>query len=186
MTENATTKTTMTETIKCYLSCPIFVCGALFMISVVSLGTALIAQYVFGLAPCPLCIYQRIPFVIIAILSMAGLIFSYSPDRMKIVSSLIFLSAICLLAGSIIAAYHTGVERHWWTSFIEGCSVDFSDPSNLLAMIENTKAARCDEIPWADPIIGLSMANYNAIISFGLAVISFASAICMTRRANGF
>ena len=176
----------MKQTIKSYLSCPIFMCGAIFCVSIFSLGTALIAEHVYNLDPCILCIYQRIPFAIAALLSLLGLILSYSPDRMKMVAGLIFLSALCFLADSIIAAYHTGVERHWWASFLEGCTVDFGDSNDLLAMIENTQAVRCDEIPWADPFIGLSMANYNAVMSFGLFVFCMVSSIFTARRANGF
>lgn len=176
----------MTDIIKKYLSCPIFVCGAIFIISVTSLGMALIAQYIFGLKPCILCIYQRVPFVITALAGLAGLIMSYSPDRLKIVAGLVFISSLTFLAGGIIAAYHTGVELHWWSSFLEGCTVEFGDAQDLLAMIESTEAARCDEIPWADPLFGLSMANYNALMSFGLFAICLSSSILMTRRANGF
>ena len=176
----------MKDTIKRYLSCPIFITGLLFLISTSSLGIALVAEHFFGLKPCPLCIYQRIPFVIIAILSVLGLACSYSPDRMKIVASLLFICSLCFLAGSIIAAYHTGVERHWWVSFLEGCAVDFGNSGDLLAMIENTQAARCDEIPWADPILGLSMANYNVIFSLIFSATSMTSALLVARRANGF
>ncbi len=47
----------------------------------------------------------------------------------------------------------------------------------ILTDIQNrTKAVRCDEIPWADPILNLSMANYNVIFCLGLAVMAFISA----------
>lgn len=176
----------MIETLKKYLSCPIFVCGSLFSASVIALGAALIAEHFFNLKPCPLCIYQRIPFAVTAILAMIGLILSYSPDRMKIVAGIIFTTALFYLGNSIIAGYHSGVERHWWVSFLQGCTVDFSNTDNLLATIEQTTAARCDEIPWADPILGLSMANYNIPFSLGLSAFAFISSILMVRRSNGF
>jgi hypothetical protein len=51
------------------------------------------------------------------------------------------------------------------------------DMQQILADIQSrSNAARCDEIPWSDPIFNLSMANYNVIFCLGLAIIAFASA----------
>ena len=176
----------MINAIKKYLSCPIFVCGSLFSASAIALGVALVAEHFFNLKPCPLCLYQRIPFAVTAILAVIGLVLSHSPDRMKIVAGLIFTAALFYLGNSVIAGYHTGVERHWWVSFLQGCTVDFGDTNDLLASIEQTEAVRCDEIPWADPILGLSMANYNVPFSLGLSIFAFISSILIARRSNGF
>jgi len=47
---------------------------------------------------------------------------------------------------------------------------------DLLAQIEAAKAVRCDVIPWADPVLGWSMAAWNAIASLAFAVFSYAAA----------
>ncbi len=169
--------------IKKLLSTPLFVSLSLLIAAVGALGSALTAQYAFGLAPCPLCIYQRWPFVIIGVLGLLGILFSLKKQD-KRASFAIFLAALAFLAGGMIAFYHTGVEQHWWKSVLEGCTVTFdTSAADLLKQIEGTQAARCDVIPWS--LFGISMAGYNAIISLLAAPLYALSALLVVRRANG-
>lgn len=167
------------------LSCPVAVGAGIFGISLLSLASAYTAQYGFGLQPCILCLYQRAPFAIAAILGIVCAAFG-KYGRRTAASLSAAASGVVFLTGSIIAAYHSGVERHWWKSMFESCaglSVE-GDAGSLLARIEQASIARCDEIPWADPILGLSMANYNAAMSFGLFAICLAAA-WLIRRGGG-
>lgn len=158
---------------------------ALAMISAAALGAAFISQYAFGLEPCVLCIYQRVPFAIVVALGLLGFILSYKCKRTT--AAVIALSGLTLLINSIIAFYHTGVEQHWWRSFLEGCAVPEMEGNitDVLAKIQaTTDVVRCDEIPWQDPIIGLSMANYNVILCLGLAIIAAVSATMILRKSK--
>ena len=167
------------------------------IISIVALGIALTSQYVFGLDPCVLCIYQRWPYAIVIFLGLLASIaqiysdgsliteldeveFGEKRDRQGKVrnAGFMLIIGITFLSNSVIAAYHSGVERHWWKSFLEGCAVPKleGDMEDIIKNLQMRDAARCDEIPWADPILGLSMANYNVIICFGLAIAAFTSA----------
>lgn len=168
------------------LSNPFYVCTGIIAISVFSLASAYTAQYIFGLQPCVLCLYQRAPYFAAALLALIGLI--AAPQKPKISAALILICAIAFLCGSVIAAYHTGVELHWWKSFLEGCQVNFNvaEGDDILASIQSQSAVRCDEIPWSDPILKLSMANYNAVLSFIYAAFSLAGSILVTRKSNGF
>ncbi len=143
-------------------------------ISAFSLVSALIAEHVFGLQPCILCLYQRVPFAINIVLGLAAFGCLLLP-RPAIARAFLLLCGLSFTACAVIAFYHTGVEQHWWASFLEACTVSFDnlDPETLLAKIESTQAVRCDEIPWQDPIIGLSMANYNIALSAVCAAICY-------------
>lgn len=169
------------------LANPVVACGTIFLFSTLSLMSALIAQYAYGLQPCILCIYQRWPFGITAVLAIIGLILLHEEKRVKTVALLVCLSGFVYLAGGIIAFYHNGVEQHWWSSFLEGCAVNFDAGSSedLMALIENSQAARCDEIPWADPVFGLSMAAWNMIISPIAAAGCLLSSLMIIRKKNG-
>lgn len=170
--------------IKNLLSCPVVVGAGIVGISAISLISAYIAQYGFGLQPCILCLYQRAPFAITAILGIACAAFGKYGRRTAAAATAAF-SGLVFLAGSVIAAYHSGVERHWWESMFESCAgVPVGDDADsLLSRIEHASVVRCDEIPWADPILGLSMANYNAIMSFGLFAVCLAAA-CLIQRGG--
>lgn len=155
------------------LQCPRFIYAGIAFLSVLSLTMALTAEHVFGLKPCILCLYQRVPFLLTALIGFAAFFMSSKLADKNLSAWPILISSLIFLCGGIIAFYHTGVELHWWTSFLEGCKVSFdtNDPSNLLSMIQSTNAVRCDEIPWADPILKLSMANYNVMYSLGLSAV---------------
>jgi len=149
-----------------------------------ALGMAFMAQYAYGLAPCDLCIFQRYPYALIIVLAAAGI---WLYGRWKYVGPVFLgLTSLTFLANSVIAAYHTGVERKWWPSFLEGCTIPQIEGSitDVLAQIQAAPVVRCDEIPWTDPVLGLSMANYNVLFCGVLAVLA-AIAFCraITARA---
>tara|TARA_B100000941_G_C28219943_1_gene406162 strand:+ start:48 stop:578 length:531 start_codon:yes stop_codon:yes gene_type:complete len=158
------------------------VCIGLCLISAASLAAAYTAEYLYGLRPCILCLYQRAPYALIMILSLTGLLFSCKNN--KITANIVIFCALLFACGSVIAFYHTGVELKWWKSFLEKCnaSFDFNSPDSYLKTLQETKAVRCDEIPWSDPVIGLSMANYNAILSFIYACLTLTAGILMRKK----
>lgn len=148
---------------------------AMALIAFAALCVAWIAEFGFGLEPCILCLYQRVPFYIVVALGLIGFVASFKTE--KFAPWIMGLIGITFLLNAALAIYHTGVERLWWKSHFEGCAVPDlgSDPSNILAVLEQTQAARCDEIAWSDPILDLSMANYNIPFCLGLAIIAFIS-----------
>ncbi|GLS87806.1 dihydroneopterin aldolase [Cypionkella aquatica] len=132
--------------------------------SVALLGGALAFQYVGGLIPCVLCLYQRWPHgvaILIGLLALrsrgAGL-------------PLLGMLALAITAG--IGFYHAGVELGWFAG-LATCTVDTLkgiSGGDLLNMdVSVGKPVRCDAVPWA--LLGVSMAGWNAILSAGLAVI---------------
>lgn len=138
-----------------------------------ALGAAFFSEAFLGLEPCRLCIYQRWPFAIAVVLGVVGLMAPFKRSLLAVLS-------LNFLSNSAIAFYHTGVEQKWWQSAVEGCEVIFSEPDPNLSPLENilsTPMARCEDIPWQDPILGLSMANYNVIFCLGLAVLCLAGAV---------
>ena len=156
----------------------------LAFLSASALAMALIAEFLFGLAPCNLCIIQRWPFVIIVTLGLTG----YLLGRTKPSVTIFCIASSCLtfFANTGVAFYHSGVERKWWPSFLEGCAVpDLSAEGSveaLIAQIESAPIVRCDEIPWADPLFGLSMANYNVVFCLALGLLSAVTTWHLLRR----
>lgn len=174
----------MTFLCKNALSCQKTVFFALAVISAVSLATAFVAQYAYGLQPCQLCIYQRIPFGIVIGLCVLGIAFGKSTNKAG--AAFLCLTALTFAINAAIAFYHSGVERKWWKSFLEGCTIPEikGNITDVLAQIQATPIARCDEIPWTDPIIGLSMANYNVMLCLVLMIAAIAALIPASRPKN--
>jgi disulfide bond formation protein DsbB len=134
---------------------------------------ALIMQFGFGYQPCVLCMWQRGPYIGIALLSwLAWVLRPYGRQT----AFLLVLCTACALAGMGLAIFHSGVELHWWLG-TSGCAVtplNGASPDDLRAALLHTVEARCDEISWS--LFGLSMANYNIAASLALAFFSTAAA----------
>ncbi|PCJ97482.1 MAG: hypothetical protein COA45_09430 [Zetaproteobacteria bacterium] len=168
--------------IKTILSTPSTALLFVALISFTSLAAAFIAEGILKLEPCILCIYQRYPFAIALFLSLTGLALQNKP---AIIPPILGVCSINFLINSLIASYHTGVEQHWWTSAVEGCSVIFLDDNSSKSILENIMSAPmgdCSKIPWQDPWIGLSMANYNIGLCFGLFVFCALSAVMVNAK----
>lgn len=165
----------MTNNMTRFLS-PFFVAVFVAVIGILALSIALFSEVFLALEPCIFCIYQRIPFLAVAVLGGVAFFVRRNPLALKVI---VAMDALLMAANSAIAFYHTGIERHWWSSGVEGCTVpSFSDePQSMLENILSAPAARCDEIAWVDPLFGLSMANYNIILCAGLALLCVCAVI---------
>ena len=78
--------------------------------------------------------------------------------------------SLAFLANAALAAYHVGVEYHWWpgptacTGGLTG-SVDVND---LTKALNSVKVVQCDVVQVR--IVGLSLAGWNVVVSAALAV----------------
>lgn len=140
--------------------------------SAFALVAALVAQFAYDLKPCVLCLYQRAPFAAVIVFSVLGLVLA--KNRPGLEGIFLGLISLSFLGNAALALFHTGVERHWWTSFSEGCTVPPMEGNitDVLAQIATNPVGRCDEIPWTDPVIGLSMANYNVLFCLVLGMLA--------------
>ena len=127
----------------------------------------LISEYVFGFAPCSLCLIQRYPHMFVSITSVWLIFFRTHDVFLYPVNTLVMALSI------ILASYHVGVEQ----SIFQGpqsCSssnlslVSEKSAEALLKEILNTSAVRCNEVTWS--FMGLSMATWNLILSIALFI----------------
>lgn len=158
------------------ISTPRRAAAFLGLASAAVLGAALFFQYVVGLAPCHLCILQRIPFVVVMVLSVLVWLLH---DRPALARSLLGLAGLSLLVGSGIAMFHVGVEQGWWagTDSCGGAGGGAKTLEELRAQIMAAPVVRCGDVAWS--LFGLSMAAYNVLISLGLAL---AAGLAAARR----
>jgi len=122
---------------------------------------ALIFQYGFGMAPCKMCIWQRWPHGIAIVL---GALIYFMPNRF-----IALLAGLVVLTGGGIGVYHAGVEQKWWQGPTDCTGTGLSLTDNLLDMSAPISVVMCDVIPWS--LFGVSMAGWNALLSFGLVYI---------------
>lgn len=137
---------------------------AIALASAVILGAAYVSQYGFGLKPCILCLYQRIPYWVNIALGLAAFIATYRYPRLTVL--LIYAAAASFFANAVIAGFHVGVEQGWWPG-LPACGGQIV-PMNatleeLRASLARQDIVRCDKAAWT--LFGISMAGYNFILS---------------------
>ncbi len=127
------------------------------------LAAALAFQILGGLAPCPLCVWQRWPHGIAFGLGALVLATAWRGGAA--------LGALILVAGAGLAGFHAGVEQGWWDgpSTCTSGGVGGMTADELMARIMEAPLVRCDEIAWR--FAGLSMAAWNAIGSLALGLV---------------
>lgn len=154
---------------------------AVLAISLASLATAWIAQYGFGLEPCYLCLWQRVPFAANAVLMVLALAFIRSES---VRGKILLLAGLFFIANSGIALYHLGVEQAWWAGSA-ACTAQaplVADVADLLKAMEAPPAARCDRANWT--MFGVSMAGYNIPYSLGLGLGTLFAAIRVSKAVK--
>ncbi|MEX1306373.1 MAG: disulfide bond formation protein B [Rhodovibrionaceae bacterium] len=151
--------------------------AAIALVSAAALAAALIAEHVFGLAPCALCHYQRYAYVAALLLGLLGLFLN---PRL-----LVALAGLAFVTGMGIAAFHVGVEQGWWQG-TAGCSAPAFDLNATVDQMResllNTDFVACDKVAWS--LFGISMAGYNALFSAIFALASFAAAAKMEDKES--
>tara|TARA_B100000965_G_scaffold375492_1_gene367855 strand:- start:572 stop:1051 length:480 start_codon:yes stop_codon:yes gene_type:complete len=135
----------------------------IFIISLLSLLTALYIEFFLGYSPCKLCIYQRIPYVIAIFLTFLGINYS---------KNLIWLYALLLVFFSslLISGYHFGIEQEIFKEY-SGCtgnSLNIIDKSELLKLL-NSEIKSCKNVDFK--IFGLSLATINFLLSFIIFIL---------------
>ena len=155
---------------------PLALAAAIVLIvGIATVSGAWSLQIFADIVPCPLCLQQRWVYYLglpVAAAALAWLIAGASTGVPRV---LLGLTALLFAGGAVLAAYHSGVEWHWWAG-PSGCATGAGAPQSamgLLQQMERTRVVPCDEASWR--FLGLSLAGYNALISAGIvAVIGWA------------
>jgi len=129
---------------------------------------AIASQYLGGLVPCEMCMWQRWPHLVAIGLALLAILLRGNPSASR---SLTLLAALAILVSGGIGVYHAGVEYHWWQGPARCTSGGFTSLADLMA----AKPVMCDVPQWT--LFHVSLAGFNAIISIvaGLAILSLVS-----------
>jgi disulfide bond formation protein DsbB len=132
------------------------------------LGGALLFQYVGGLQPCELCLYQRMPYDAVIVLALIAVI---AGDR-RSTPWVIALCGLLFIANAALAFYHVGVEQHWFAgpTACTGAAAGGDSVEALKLQILGQKPVMCDEVQWS--LFGVSLAGWNLLAALALAVYS--------------
>jgi len=129
-------------------------------------------QYLGGLAPCEMCLWQRWPHLAALVLAGAALVAPAAVRR-----PLLIVAAGAVLTSGAIGAFHMGVEQHWWAG-PSHCTPTIGSGGDFLRAMLTAPIVRCDAAAWS--LAGVSMAGWNALVSVAASV----GALTLLRRAS--
>lgn len=123
---------------------------------------AYIVEYIMGLPVCPLCIYQRFPYLILIVLSIISISGQSKLNKYYIIT---------IVLAIFLASYHTGVERGIFE--MSGFCKPLVKISNNMSVSDFTKMlysagdiGQCNKP--ALVILGLSMTEWNLLFNLFL------------------
>ncbi len=146
---------------------------AIFLVCLGLLSFGLVLEHVKGLEPCPLCIFQRIAYVLVGIFAMDGLIFSFVLKDKRIIHvihhCLIILSAI---GGLVIAGRQVWLQ-HLPEDQVPACGpgleymLDVFPLAEALPMIFQG-SGECAEVQWT--FLSFSIPEWS-LLCFSLIIL---------------
>lgn len=146
-----------------------------------ALAAAWYFQLVVGLAPCPLCLDQRLPYYAAVPL---GLLLAFgaarAPQRLGLWRAGLALLALLMAIDAGIAIYHAGVEWQFWAGPTACTGSAPPVVRDIMSALKTTRVPRCDEAAWR--MLGVSMAGWNAVLALGLTAIAATGTLLAGRR----
>ncbi|WEN16424.1 disulfide bond formation protein B [Rhodanobacter sp. AS-Z3] len=147
-----------------------------FLICAALLAFALYAEYGLGMTPCPLCVFQRIAFLVMALFFLLGAIHAPRGNGRWVYTGLVLAGAV----GGVISA-----SRHLWLQSLPADQVPSCGPglgymldafpfAKMLKLVF-TGSGECAKV---EPILGLPMPLWSLLWFIALAVL----AVLVTRR----
>jgi disulfide bond formation protein DsbB len=147
--------------------------AVLFGLSAATIGGAWFSEYGLGYIPCKLCLLQRWPYYFgVPLAAFAWVIAGPMKLRLSARPAFAMLAAIFMVSVAL-GVHHAGVEWSWWQGPADCGGKIGLGPQNvgdLLTAINNTRLVSCTEAPFR--ILGLSLAGWNALVSFLMATIA--------------
>ena len=140
---------------------------AVFLLSVLAIANALIAEFIFNILPCEMCYKQRYPYYFIISIFI---VFYFINKTSNI--WLYVLTELAVIYGLFYSVWHVGIEQNLLSgpSNCSGKLEEASSVSNLKEQILNQAVINCNEISWS--ILGLSAATLNSLLLFLLLLFN--------------
>jgi len=144
---------------------------AIFAVAFATIAGAWTFQ-LLGFAPCDLCFVQRYAYYAGMPLALAVAALARFSSPSLVLRAGLAILALMFAANFVLAIYHSGVEMKLWQGPTACAASGANGPASaadLLTQLETVKVVRCDTP--ALRVFGLSLANWNALISAALAAL---------------
>ncbi len=149
-----------------------------FLVCAALMAYALYAEHVLGLAPCPLCIFQRVAVIAVGCVFLIAALHNPGTTGARVYGVLSLLAAA---AGIAIAARHVWIQAQP-PGTVAACGADLDFLMDIMPLTEVvtkvlTGSGECGKVDWQ--LLGLSMPWWVLIALVALAawsvVVNFVS-----------
>ena len=126
-------------------------------------------EYIQGLDPCPLCVFQRIAYILIGLIALIGA--THNPKDLFLVIYK-FLIIITAITGALIAGRQVWLQ-HLPPELVPECGPGLDYMLNVFPLSDAIKmilsgSGECAEVKWR--FIGFSIAEWSLIMFIGITV----------------
>lgn len=155
--------------------------GIAFVLALAVIAGAWGSQLFGGLVPCELCLAQRQAYYWgLPVLALVLILWNRLPLPVWYIG--VAIAAAIFVWSAYMGGYHAGVEWGFWPG-PTACTGPGGDLSfNDLSSGDIKKVVPCDVVQWRDPIIKLSLAGYNALLSVVVVLLLLAAMVAQARR----
>jgi disulfide bond formation protein DsbB len=134
-----------------------------------AMAAGLYLQHVVGLAPCPLCVLQRIGFIACGLIAGGGALFARRARSLKLVA---LAAGMAALAGLGVAAWHNYLI--WFPPESMSCGRPFewfNDDFPLIVWLPKIFRGDgdCFAVEWS--LLGLSIPQWAVVVFVGLLAL---------------
>jgi len=143
----------------------------IFVICASLLGFGLYLEHVVGLEPCPLCVFQRIAYIVVALVALIAAI--HNPQKLfeKIYTGLMLIASLC---GAGIAGRQVWLQ-HLPEDKIPECGPGLEYMLDVFPLADALKmvlsgSGECAEVQWT--FLSFSIAEWSILCFVGLTVVS--------------
>ncbi|HEU4621138.1 MAG TPA: disulfide bond formation protein B [Burkholderiaceae bacterium] len=155
--------------------------GAAAVVIVASLAFGLYLQHVQGIEPCPLCVVQRLGFVLAGVFALLGVAFGARPSAQIVFAA---LTALFALVGAGVAAWHVWLIAH--PPAVMSCGRPFAwmlDNFPLATLIPKLFRGEgdCLRVDWT--MLGLSIPDWSLLLFIAVSALALV-ALTRARRAR--
>lgn len=153
--------------------------GLGFLVCAGLMAYALYAQHVLGLAPCPLCIFQRVAVISVGVLFLIATLHNPGTTGRRVYGGLILVAVAC---GIGIAGRHVWIQAQP-PGTVPACGADLNFLMDIMPITQVvqkvlTGSGECGTVDWR--FLGLSM-PWWVLISF-LALGAWAALVNFRAR----
>ncbi len=158
-----------------------------FVFAVFMLGSAYILEFAFHYKPCIMCLYERVPYIIMIVMGMVYLTVITLRSQKAFATLKPVLASImlcCIVASVALSVYHIGIEQGIIEA-TEKCnsageltsSISIEDLKNAFS---RTKLSDCRKPEFV--LLGISLVGYNLIFNLVLLLVSAVSFVRRRRK----